>query len=194
MNKKTTALTILSLLVIITLPVWLDAETPGWWYTVELRMLPGVAVWMAALSIVVEYPFVRLLFGFRVVEAVCIDIVMNVISTLLVYLFPSVCFLASSVLPGPLEYLFQPIFRLSGAVLPGPLVLALLHWRTFNPIIWAVTCLLAVSVTAGLQSMIVQTVLNAKIGKKGFSGLFAANLTSLGVASVSFLLKNPGPY
>ena len=198
MKRKTVLMTAFGFLVIASL-FCKDANWPEWygvtlWHAVEGRMLPGVSLWAALLGLVIEYPFMRLLFGLGVVKAVWVDIRVNVASIFLVYLVLTVSGLACAAAPGHLAFLFAPVYRLALAVLPGPLVLALLHRRTVNLILWAATFLLAAGINAGVQSMVVQSDLKTRIDKKGFWGLFAANLTSLGVASVSFLLKNPGPY
>ena len=174
MNNKNVPVTVLALLGIV-LPACANEGWPGG-YPVEERMIGAISLWLLALSLAVEYPFVRWLFGFGVLEALWVDICMNVAATILGYLLATVPILGG------------------GAVYFGHLLFELLHWRTFNPIFWVAACLLAVIITAGIESMVIRLFINSKVGKKGFWGLVSANFISLGVASAAFLLKNPGPH
>lgn len=175
MNNKTVSLIVFGLLL-FALPAWAEAPWPGG-YRVAQMMVGPLTAWIFGLSLAVQYPFVRLLFGFSPLKSVWVVFCMNTVVVL--------------------GYFLPPLSFFTANFLPGFVLFTLLDWRSLSPVLWLIwltTYLLAVLTNATLESIVVQLHLNTKIDKKSFWGLVVANFISMGVASAGFLLKNPCPH
>ena len=192
MNRRIAALTVLGLLF-TALVAWAGVKWPNWSGvapkamaipTVSAHMAYAVMQWAFALGIVVEYPFVRLFFRIGVLKAVRADVLMNLAPPVLIFL------LCMALAAGDLVFLFSPLLNVTAVIFPGSLANMLLHCGTFNPIIWTMMCVYAVTFNAGLQCLVLRYGMNVKVDNNGFWGLLAANLAALTIASISLLLKN----
>lgn len=127
----------------------------------EIRLITW---WVIGLSLAIKYFFVRQLFGFSVKKAVLADFVMNFVSTVVgIFLIPYV--------GGIWEYLS--------------------YFITFHLNAWATTYLIAVTINAIVESLVIRNVFKTKVGKRGFWGLFIANAISGAVALVYIYIAPP---
>jgi uncharacterized protein (DUF697 family) len=155
------------ILLMAALPARADVVWPALY--LESRM---VTWWVIALGLVVEYLFVRKIFGFSVKQALVADVVMNIASVLL-------------------GILLIPAAGIAWEFFPGIILYKVFNTGTFNPGTWAMTFLFAVAINAALESLVIRWVFKAKAGKKGFWGLFAANAISVAVAFASLFVIFP---
>ncbi len=166
MKQHKTWLMVLALLV-VAVPARADVVWPALY--LENRL---VTWWVIGLGLVVEYLFVRQLFGFGVKRAVIADALMNLASTLL-------------------GILLIPIAGVDWEFFPGIVLYKVFNIGTFNPGTWAMTFLFAVAINAALESLVIRLGFKTKVGKRGFWGLFAANAISVGVAFASLFIVWP---
>jgi hypothetical protein len=168
MNKKTVLLAVLGVLVFST-PARADIVWPG--LILETRLL---SFWAIAIGLVVEYAFLRWFFRFGVLKSVGVDLCMNGASTVLGCIL---LLFATFVWELPSDLFFRP----------------LLGWKTGHAIDMVVACLLAVTINAVLESLVVGFTFNGPVpvGKKGFWVLFAANAISVGLAYASLFFVRP---
>ena len=126
----------------------------------RLWSLPPILSGLAVELVVLLWAF-RLPFG----EAVLVDVVMNLGSTLA-------------------GTLLIPLGGLAWEIGPGlPFADKL---GTFNPYAWAATFLIAVGATTLIEAFIVKKVFEISLGRRRFLWLCAANCASVGIAFASF--------
>lgn len=128
-----------------------------------------VTWWAIILGLIVEYFFVRKLFGFGVKKAILADIFMNLASTLL------------GIVLIPLAGIIWEFF-------PGEALYRIFNVGTFNPGTWAMTFFFAVVISTVIESLVIRWGFKTRVGKKGFWGLFLANTISTAVAFISVFL------
>ena len=166
MKQKRTWLA-LSALLLVAAPARADVVWPALF--LEARL---VTWWAVTTGLVVEYLFVRKLFGFGTGKAILVDVCMNAASTLL-------------------GILLIPIAGIAWEYFPGILLYTAFDVGTFNPITWIATFLLAVAINAGLESLVIRWAFKTRVGRRGFWGLFLANAVSVGVAFGSLFMVEP---
>jgi hypothetical protein len=153
---------LLLLLFLIPTSAFADVIWPAVILEGKILTWPSIAV-----GLVIEFLFLKFLFGFDFTKAILADITMNLASTVLGIL----------------------LIPIAGVL--WEFVNILFHIHTFNPVTWAATFLLAVGVNAGIESLVVAKVFGAKIGQLRFWGLFVANLASVAVALMSLIASEP---
>ena len=154
-------------LLMVALPARADVVWPALFLGSRL-----VTWWAIATGLVVEYFFVRQLFGFGVRKAIVADACMNLASTLL-------------------GILLIPIAGIVWEFFPGIILYKVFNVGTFNPGTWTMTFLFAVAINAVLESLVIRWVFKTKVDKRGFWGLFIANAVSVGVAFGSLFVLLP---
>lgn len=124
--------------------------------------------WAISVGLVIEYLFVRRLFGLDPTRAAIADISAN----------------AASAVVG---VVLIPIAGIVWELFPASVYNWALGWGTFNPITWMGTFLLACVVNAVLEGVVYKKAfkVNFKIKSKDFGWLVLANAFSVGVAFVS---------
>lgn len=124
--------------------------------------------WAISVGLVIEYFFVRWLFGLPPIRAVIADIAAN----------------AASAVVG---VVLIPVAGIAWEVFPASVYNWALEWGTFNPITWVGTLLLACVINVVLEGFVYRKAFKVdfKIRSKGFGWLVLANAFSVGVAFAS---------
>lgn len=124
--------------------------------------------WAISVGLVIEYFFVRWLFGLAPRRAALADLSAN----------------AASAVVG---VVLIPIAGIAWELFPASVYNWALGWGTFNPITWAGTFLLACVVNAVLEGFVYKKAFKVdfKIKSKKFGWLVLANAFSVGVAFAS---------
>jgi hypothetical protein len=124
--------------------------------------------WAIAVGLVIEYFFVRWLFGLMPKRAVIADLSVNVVS------------MVAGILLIPLGGIAWELF-------PGSVYMWALGWGTFNPVTWAGTFFLACVINALLEGWVYKKAFKVdfRFRSKQFWWLVLANAFSVGVAFVS---------
>lgn len=166
MKLRKTCLVVITLLM-VALPARADVVWPALF--LETRL---VTWWAIATGLVAEYIFIRYLFEFSVRKAVVVDVCMNLASTLL-------------------GILLIPAAGIAWEFFPGIILYKVFNIGTFNPGTWAMTFLFAVAINAALESLVIRWAFKTNVSKRGFWGLFTANVVSVGVAFGSLFVLWP---
>lgn len=124
--------------------------------------------WAISVGLVIEYLFVRGLFGLAPGRAALADISAN----------------AASAVVG---VVLIPIAGIAWELFPASVYNWVLGWGTFNPITWAGTFLIACMTNAVLEGFVYKRAfkVDLKIKSRQFSWLVLANAFSVGVAFAS---------
>ncbi len=124
--------------------------------------------WAISVGLVVEYLFVRWLFGLAPSRAAIADLSVN----------------AASAVVG---VVLIPIAGIAWELFPASVYKWALGWGTFNTITWAGTFILACVVNAALEGFVYKKAFKVdfKIKSKNFGWLVLANAFSVGVALAS---------
>jgi hypothetical protein len=151
-------------LLLVAIPARADMVWPALY--LETRI---VTWWTIGLGLIVEYLFIRRLFGFDIKKAIIVDVLMNLTSTLL-------------------GILLIPLAGLAWEFFPGIVIYKVFNIGTFNPGTWAMTFLFAVAINTALESCVIRWGFKTKVSKRKFWGLFVANAISVGVAFASLFI------
>ena len=121
--------------------------------------------WAIGLGLLVEFFFVRWLFGLSVKRALLADFSANAISS-------------------AVGLILIPVTGLAWEVFPASAINWAFGWGTFNPVTWAGTFLLACLVTTLVEGLVYRQwfVREFRFRSRQFVWLFAANALSVGVA------------
>lgn len=124
--------------------------------------------WAISVGLVIEYMFVRWLFGLAPSRAAIADLSANAVSAVV-------------------GLVLIPLAGIAWELFPASVYNWALGWGTFNPITWAGTFLLACVVNAILEGVVYKKAFKVdfKIRSKKFGWLVLANAFSVGVAFAS---------
>jgi hypothetical protein len=124
--------------------------------------------WAIGIGLVVEFFFVRWLFGLAVKQAIVAALSANLVSAVL-------------------GLLLIPLAGLFWELLPGSVINWVLGWGTFNPLTWIATFFIGCLVNALLEGAVYKKwfVKSFRFKSKQFGWLIIANAISVGVAFAS---------
>jgi hypothetical protein len=125
-----------------------------------------------AVGLVVEWPFVKLITARTWLESTIPTVTMNLVSSVI-------------------GFVAMPALGAFWEIGPGGLLDKRLGLPTFNPISWSVTALIAVAVNVLVEGTILSRLFHAKVSKRNFGLLVAANVLSVGLALGAALLGRP---
>ena len=147
--------------------IFADVVWPGLFLADRLTASFTVAVGLAVEAVVLRWAFRMSWF-----KTFIADVVMNAVST-----FAG----AYAVVTGGLAWEFGP----------GRLLYPLLHVGTFNPLTWAVTCLIAVAANTLIEMVVLRVLFKVPFGMRALGFLAGANALSVLVAFVSLIVRPP---
>jgi hypothetical protein len=132
------------------------------------------AIFTVAIGLVVEAIVLRWAFRMSWPKALMADIVMNAASTFVG---------AYATIAGGLAWEFGP----------ARVIYPLLHVGTFNPLTWAVTCLIAVATNTLVEMAVLRVLFKVPFGFRAVGYLAGANAISVLVAYASLFVKPARP-
>jgi hypothetical protein len=143
--------------------VYADVVWPALY--LEIRLFSW---WAILVGLVIEYVFVRWLFGLTSSRAAVADLFANVASAVV-------------------GVVLIPVGGIIWELFPGSIFYFAFKWGTFNPITWAGTFFIACVINALLEGFVYKKAfkLDLKIKSKKFWWLVLANAFSVGVAFAS---------
>lgn len=128
--------------------------------------------WAISVGLIVEYFFVRKLFGLAPKRAAIADLSANAVSAVA-------------------GILLIPVAGIAWEFFPGSLLREMSIWATFHPITWAGTFFLACVINALLEGLVYKYAFKVDFlfNRKKFWWLVLANVFSVGVAIASLWFK-----
>lgn len=158
-------LTRILLAVLLAAPVAAHANLVWPALYLEVRLFSW---WAISAGLLIEYLFVRRLFGLSPKRAVIADATANALSALA-------------------GLLLIPAAGVVWEIFPGSMYMHAIGWGTFNPATWAGTFMLACVINAVVEGLVYRKVFKLEFRFRGrkFGWLILANALSVGVAFVS---------
>jgi len=119
-----------------------------------------------------EFLVLRYFFPMPWKKAVIIDLVINAAS-------------------GIVGALLIPLAGIIWEFFPGLILYKVLNMGTFNPLTWAATCIMAVFISTGIETLVIRFGFKFEITKRRFWSLALANLGSTAIAWISLQIHPP---
>jgi len=125
-----------------------------------------------ALSLVLEYCVIRLLFQKGVGRSILYTIIANAVS-------------------GALGLVLRPLSGLAWEVSLGALVMWIFSWGTYNPVAWFSVPVIGGAVNAALELLAIRLIGKEKFTRKNFLVFWVANTVTVGLSTLWVVLRPP---
>jgi hypothetical protein len=129
-------------------------------------------IWPVLIGLILELIVLRYLFPMSWKRAAAVDLTMNAIS-------------------GIVGAFAIPLAGMAWEYFPGLLLYKWLNWGTFNPVTWTATCVMAVFISTGIETLVVWKLFSYQVTSRRFWSIATANLLSTALAWGSLVIRPP---